>query len=315
MQLFVNDLTVIDFSYLCPERGIVGESWIVDIILDGSLNDQSMVLDFGRVKKQVKAIIDQSVDHKLLIPTEHAYTQVTRETEGTHYWVDFLRPGKTVHLYCPADAYAFIDSDVITQESTIDYLQAVIKRELPANVEGLQLTLRAEEINGFYYHYTHGLKKHDGNCQRIAHGHRSALKIFIDGMRSTAWEQRWSRRWEDIYVGTAEDISNAESMKLSSSAQAHAGEGHIFYSYMAEQGLFELILPKNENEVMPTDTTVERIADYIAREIAIEVANERKVLTANTSTANTAASELSAQSLKIKVIAFEGVGKGAIGYA
>ncbi|EGN75771.1 6-pyruvoyl tetrahydropterin synthase [Idiomarina sp. A28L] len=299
MQLFVNDLTVIDFSYLCPERGIVGESWIVDIILDGSLNDQSMVLDFGRVKKQVKAIIDQSVDHKLLIPAEHSFTQVTREEAGTHYWVDFLRPNKSIHLYCPADAYAFIDSDTITQETTIAYLQAVIKRELPANVKGLELTLRAEEMNGFYYHYTHGLKKHDGNCQRIAHGHRSAIKIFVDGMRSPAWEQRWSRRWEDIYVGTEEDISEISSMRLSSAALKHVGDHHIGYSYMAEQGLFELILPAQENEVMVTDTTVECIADYVAHEVAETIVAE----------------STPRHRPKVKVIAFEGVGKGAIGYA
>ena len=86
MQLFVNDLTVIDCSYLCPERGIVGESWIVDIVLDGALNEQSMVLDFGRVKKQVKAIIDNSVDHKLVVPAEHSYTKVTHNSDDSANW-------------------------------------------------------------------------------------------------------------------------------------------------------------------------------------------------------------------------------------
>ncbi|MCL4409796.1 6-carboxytetrahydropterin synthase [Aliidiomarina haloalkalitolerans] len=292
MQLFVKDLTVIDFSYLCPQRGIVGESWIVDILLDGSLNDQSMVLDFGRVKKQIKAIIDQSVDHKLLVPSEHPYTLVTKHENETHYWVDFVRPQNSIHLFCPADAYAFIDAPEIDMAATVAYLHAVIKKELPTNVKGLELNLRAEEIPSFYYHYTHGLKKHDGNCQRIAHGHRSAIQIFLDGMRSPAWEQRWSRRWQDIYIGTAEDVVAKEHMTLSTAAQDLIDSQHVCYSYLAEQGVFELALPKAENEVMTADSTVECIAEYIAKEIKNQEPSH-----------------------DIKVIAFEGVGKGAIGYA
>src|SRR5690554_312608 len=197
MQLFVNDLTVIDFSYLCAERGMVGESWIVDIVLDGSLNEQSMVLDFGRVKKQIKRIIDSAVDHKLAVPAEHAYTRVTHHPDGNSYWVDFLRPeGRSIHLLCPADAFAFIDAQQVTMHSITDYLRAVIKRELPENVNGLELSLRPEDIPGAYYHYTHGLKKHDGNCQRIAHGHRSRLYIALDHVRNAEIEQQWASTWQ-----------------------------------------------------------------------------------------------------------------------
>lgn len=296
MQLFVNDLTVIDFSYLCPQRGIVGESWIVDITLDGSLNDQSMVLDFGRVKKQIKAIIDDSVDHKLAVPAEHAYTQVSRSDDDSGYWVDFMRPeGRSVHLFCPADAFAFIDADVVDMDTVKTYLHAVIKRELPTNVKGLQLTLRAEAIQGFYYHYTHGLKKHDGNCQRIAHGHRSAIQIFIDNMRTPRLEKQWADRWQDIYVGSREDIVNVAQMQRSEAAKKALGTSapeHVCYSYQADQGLFELAVPAEENTVIETDSTVECISEYLANQIKLEEGN-----------------------VAVKVVAFEGVGKGAIGYA
>lgn len=294
MQLFVNDLTVIDFSYLCPERGIVGESWIVDIILDGSLNEQSMVLDFGRVKKQIKRIIDDAVDHKLAVPAEHPFTRVTHADDENSYWVDFLRPQqRSIHLFCPADAYAFVDADRVDMSSINAYLRAVIKRELPGNIEGLEVLLRSEQIDDAYYHYTHGLKKHDGNCQRIAHGHRSRLQIFIDGQRDRALEQLWAERWRDIYLGSQEDVAALANLQRSAAAADLTETTHIGYSYTADQGLFELIVPLPENDLIATDSTVECIATHLADAIRVQ-----------RPAANT-----------VQVRAFEGVGKGAIAYA
>ena len=63
--LFVDALTVIDFTYLHPTRWLVGESWIVDIELHGGLDAQGMVFDFGLVKKTLKHAIDHLAD---LIP-------------------------------------------------------------------------------------------------------------------------------------------------------------------------------------------------------------------------------------------------------
>ncbi|MEW6997114.1 6-carboxytetrahydropterin synthase [Colwelliaceae bacterium BS250] len=292
MQLFVNDLTVIDFSYLCEHRGVVGESWIVDVLLSGDLNAESMVLDFGIVKKQIKAIIDEAVDHKLVLPMQSSLLQVSESSRANHLFVDFEISGEELFLQSPAQAFAQIDTAKITEDSVTRYLEVIIKQQLPENVQGISLTLRAENIDGCYYHYTHGLKKHDGNCQRIAHGHRSTIQIFENDIRSASLEQSWCKRWQDIYLASDVDQTDRQQVELSSNAAANLKPDHQYFSYYAPQGRFDIAVRPTKLEIVDCDSTVELLADYIARQLKA---------------ANKAAS--------FKVVAFEGVGKGAIASA
>ncbi|MFQ2920297.1 6-pyruvoyl trahydropterin synthase family protein [Aeromonas allosaccharophila] len=291
MKLFVRDLTVIDSSYLCERRGMVGESWLVDIEMSGELNEMSMLLDFGRVKKLIKSIIDEEVDHKLLVPTECPLIHI-ETLDGDESTVDLLRPGRSIHLRCPTQGFAFIPAPLVDKESVTRYLLAVLAKRLPGNIKDLSLTLRHEAIDGAFYHYSHGLKKHDGNCQRIAHGHRSPIEIHVDGMRDGELELNWAERWGDIYLGTEEDKVALTDLALSPRANAQLGDHHIGFKYVAPQGLFQLAIPSAEVEMIDTDTTVELLACYIAREVKKMVGDKF-----------------------VKIVAYEGVGKGAIAYA
>lgn len=291
MKLFVRDLTVIDSSYLCERRGMVGESWLVDIEMSGELNEMSMLLDFGRVKKLIKSIIDEEVDHKLLVPTECPLIHI-ETLDGDESTVDLLRPGRSIHLRCPTQGFAFIPAPLVDKESVTRYLLAVLAKRLPGNIKDLSLTLRHEAIDGAFYHYSHGLKKHDGNCQRIAHGHRSPIEIHVDGERDQELELNWAERWGDIYLGTEEDKVALTELALSPRANTQLGDHHIGFKYVAPQGLFQLAIPSAEVEMIDTDTTVELLACYIAREVKKMVGDKF-----------------------VKIVAYEGVGKGAIAYA
>ncbi|WP_394133150.1 6-carboxytetrahydropterin synthase [Shewanella maritima] len=286
MQLFVKDLTVIDFSYLCPLRGMVGESWIVDVLLDGGLDEQNMLLDFSKVKKTIKNTIDDVADHRLLIPT--ACNHVRWQQQGERVWMDFESDKGSIHLACPSQAFALIPTEVIDFESVNTFLQKALKEALPDNVQGVSLTLRNEVLDTPYYHYSHGLRKHDGNCQRIAHGHRSPVTVFENGVAAPKWDEYWAKRWHDIYLASTEDVVAVDSLSLSAQATA-TDSSHYGFHYQAPQGDFQLAMPKDCCDIIPHDTTVELLAEFMATSLL----------------------EMTPTS-DFKVIAFEGIGKGAI---
>ncbi|QSP93467.1 6-carboxytetrahydropterin synthase [Marinobacter salinisoli] len=278
-HLFVDNLTVIDFAYLDPVRGLVGESWIADVVLGGELDEQGMVFDFSNVKRTIKQVIDERVDHRLVIPRGYSGLSWDEDQPDTFQWL--LQDGSTIVHRSPDEAVVWLSSERVLPSAVATLLENELKAVLPANVISVELNLREEVIQGAYYHYVHGLKKHLGNCQRIAHGHRSPIRIDRNGLRDEALEQRWAKLWQDIYVGSEEDV-----------VRRHVGEdgvSYVTFEYEANQGEFELTLPEVRVYMLDTDTTVELIAAHIADELKKEFPTD-----------------------SIRVKAFEGVGKGAI---
>ena len=271
--LFVEQLTVIDCARLDVDRGLVGESWIVDLELVGELDEQSMVLDFGVVKKRIKQAIDASVDHSLLVPALAAELD-WRDRDGDS-WLLFRSGLGAIEHRAPACAVTRIEAAAIDATVVADHLQPLLAPLLPPSVRELRLTLRDEAIDGAFYHYVHGLKKHRGECQRIAHGHRSRLEVRRDGQRLGAIEQAIALDWTDVYLGSREDL------------QRHAN-GRMHFAYDAPEGRFELSLPAHAVRLLDTDSTVECIAAHLARRLG------------------------ETQGPGIEVRAYEGVQKGAI---
>jgi len=274
MHLFVEQLTNVDFSYLDARRGLVGETWWASAILEGALDEQGMVCDFGVVKKVLRQWLDHELDHRLLVPARAAGLD-HREADGL-IELSFETDRGLIQMSAPRQAVTLIDSEEITAASVADWSIRQLSQHFPDSIDQLTLDFTPEEIGGAFYHYSHGLKKHAGNCQRIAHGHRSRIQIWLDNCRSEEEEQYWAQRWNDIYIGSEEDLSSSTDQTLS-------------FAYEAEQGHFELSLSKAHCYMMTTDSTVELIADHLAQKIK-ERHPERHV----------------------RVRAFEGVNKGAM---
>jgi hypothetical protein len=98
-------------------------------------------------------------------------------------------------------------------------------------------------------------------------------------MRSRTWEQKIADLFNDIYLGSAEDIIEQNN-------------DFIRFAYTSEQGAFILQLPTERVHIMPYDTTVECIAQYLAETISQQQRGSN-----------------------ITVRAFEGIKKGALANA
>lgn len=281
MHLFVDNLTNIDFSYLDSQRGLVGETWLASIMLDGALDEQGMVCDFGIVKKTVRQWLDTYIDHCLVVAADAKELKYSSTEDSTSVKWPF---GEGYILECesPQQAITLINDTQVTPDSVARWCIDQLRSLLPDTIDKIQLDFVPETISHSYYHYSHGLKKHNGNCQRIAHGHRSTIAIFQDGNRNHLLETQWCERWKDIYIGTRGDLISRSTTQNTE---------YYHFAYQAPQGSFSLTLPGHCCDLIETDSTVEFIAQHIAGALKKEHPNS-----------------------EFTVRAYEGMGKGAVAF-
>lgn len=272
MSLFVKQLTHIDVSLWCSQRGLVGCSWQVDAVLDGELGEDGMLFDFGEVKPWIKRTLDSGLDHTLLVPTQAPGVTVTECPEGVCVRTTIPYP---MEVRGPKEAFTLLPWHAIELDSVAEHLSQQLTEQRPENVHQVTLTLSDEAIDGAAYGYTHGLKRHLGNCQRIAHGHRSRLYIWQHNERQPQLEQQWAAWLDNRYLLEQADITARDSDTLTC-------------GYRAAQGDFSITLPQTLCTVLPGPTTVENIAAWLAKEVATQ------------------------SGVTTRIQAFEGINKGAI---
>ncbi|MDR5898780.1 6-carboxytetrahydropterin synthase [Halomonas vilamensis] len=275
MALFVHNLTNVDVSIWDTAHGLTGMSWQVDVQLEGQLGEDGMLLDFGAVKPWIKNVLDNGPDHTLLIPSQAPGITIFPCQEGLCFRAEIPFP---IEIKGPKDAFTLISASHIDASVFAAYANELLNQARPDNVDHVKIKAQQETIDGASYGYSHGLKRHAGNCQRIAHGHRSRLSVHQQGRRQPILEAHWAEWLNHRYLVEEADIT-------------HQCANTLTCSYTAAQGNFELTLPMNRCAILESPTTVENITRWLANQIAGQT------------------------SQKTEVVAYEGINKGATAIA
>lgn len=252
-RLFIEGVTGIDCGILDSELGLIGQSWLVDLNLEGPRNAQGMVIDFGIVKPALRDICRHSFDHRLLVPLQSPSLQQSSTASGLRIEYTYHQDQRLSHL-SPEASVRHIETRQVSRQ----VLEETLALELSAMLNGsdIAVTIRLREAhanlpNGF--RYTHGLRQHHGECQRIGHGHASQLEIRVDGVRSADDESTMVTELINKHIVASADII------------ARQGD-RVQLGYDAVAGRHELELPASRVFALEGEATVENIAEHIAED-------------------------------------------------
>jgi len=294
ITLFYEQVTILDYAYLDDHKGPMGHSQIVDVEFTGQTDEEGIVYDFSYAKKTVKEIIDRECDHRFVVP--EGVTQINKgqaHLKGVFGFEDI-----PYEYWCPVEGLCILPYAHVSDETLTTHLETLVMKEMPNTVKSVKLKLRNEKGRSkeSFFHYTHGLKDHYGNCQRLIHGHRSTVEVYLNSKRDSEIESYLATDlfssnihfcyWENIVNKT--EVSEWFQDSEKSLGRLTPGK-KVEIKYTSSQGEFRGLIPSEIIYVMPMETTVENLSIHFAQLIKQDFAAGDQVM----------------------VRAFEGIGKGS----
>jgi isocitrate dehydrogenase len=244
-------------------------------------------LDFSLAKKILKQNIDLILDHACAVPT--LATGLEFKKRGDEIELSFAN----FRYRAPAQAFTLLSEPEINLHSITKFLEEKLFPLLPTNITKLKIELSEDTSFGEVanFRYSHGLRYHDGNCQRLFHGHRNPIQVFVQGLRMPSYEQFLAKLCEDVHFVAAENLLNrfAIDLPLETRSPQHPLLGEI--RYRSTQGEFFGEVPVKNLIVLADEPSIENIAAFALK---------------------TLQKEFSLKDQRIEVRAFEGLNKGAI---
>ena len=274
-SMFLADVTCIDLAYVTHTGQIRGSSVSPKFIVSGEVTeDESVVVDFSKIKKQIKALIDDrdtGYDHKLWL-FQKSDAQAYTVSCGPNDRIKVTTTSTEVIL--PSDAIKVVQTPCTTMEdmNVLDscvevdienYLMRALRLEYPSiNVEcklAFEGASMAEHTKGAkWFTYVHGLKNSSSfGCQNSSHGHLSYVQL-LDA------NANWKHVKHPVLESIAQELDgtvfiNAENIVVNT-------DDAIRIEYEScNRGTFTASYDKikMKTQVLDTETTIECLVEFI----------------------------------------------------
>lgn len=293
-SIFLQDITKIDCAVFDPSKGIVGQTWKVDVTIVGPLGDNGFVIDFGMVKKMVRQTLKSSLDHALIIPINSQAVQFKGMDRGER-WRMRARPTKAEadqdwEYMGPAGAIFPLRCVALNRQTIEQEFTRQLRHRLPQELMQVTVQMREEEVvaTEAVFRYSHGIARHAGMCQRLFHGHRSRIQVHVGEERRPDLEHYIAR---DVLGGNVHIATPSQFVQgMIEPGTRGKTRDSVVLAYEGSLGFYEAILPADRVFCVETETSIECITHELARLVKREE---------NTSE-------------RVRVMCYEGADKGAV---